>query len=58
MNTVKVKPWGKDQGEFVIINEEDFDPIFHEQLDAPGETERPRSRRKGVADEAQPADQG
>jgi hypothetical protein len=33
--TVKVKPWGKDQGEFVEINADDFDPKVHEHLDAP-----------------------
>jgi hypothetical protein len=29
--TMKVKPWGKDQGEFVEINAEDFDPAKHEE---------------------------
>lgn len=24
--TVKVKPWGKDQGDYVEINQSDFDP--------------------------------
>jgi hypothetical protein len=33
MKTVNVKPWGKDQGDFVVINEEDFDPSKHELLD-------------------------
>lgn len=27
--TIKVKPWGKDQGAFVEINAEDFDPKIH-----------------------------
>lgn len=38
MKTLNVKPWGKDQGDFVVINEEDFDPSRHELLDgaAPG----------------------
>lgn len=27
--TIKVKPWGEDQGEFVIINADDFDPAVH-----------------------------
>jgi hypothetical protein len=31
--TIKVKPWGKDQGDHVIINESDFDPDFHQMLD-------------------------
>lgn len=28
--TVKVKPWSKDQGDFVEINESDFDAKVHE----------------------------
>jgi hypothetical protein len=28
--TIRVKPWSKDQGPFVILNEEDFDPERHE----------------------------
>ena len=30
MKTIKVKPWGEGQGDFVVINEEDFDPEAHE----------------------------
>lgn len=30
VHTVKVKPWGKDQGAFVEINEADFDPAVHQ----------------------------
>jgi hypothetical protein len=30
--TIKVKPWGKDQGDFVEINEEDFDAKVHKKL--------------------------
>lgn len=30
MGTIQVKPWGEDQGDFVLINEEDFDKDFHE----------------------------
>lgn len=33
MNTLKVKPWGKDQGDFVLINESDFDADKHQRLD-------------------------
>ena len=29
MKTVKVKPWSKDQGDYVLINELDFDPKIH-----------------------------
>lgn len=28
--TVKVKPWGEGQGDFVEINEADFDAAIHE----------------------------
>jgi hypothetical protein len=35
MNTIKVKPWGKGQGDYVIINADDFDPSKHEKFDAP-----------------------
>ncbi|QAZ45948.1 hypothetical protein [Mesorhizobium sp. Pch-S] len=33
MKTIKVQPWGEDQGEYVLINEEDFDAKFHEPFD-------------------------
>lgn len=33
METMKVKPWGKGQGDYVLINAEDFDPAKHEKLD-------------------------
>jgi hypothetical protein len=28
--TIRVKPWGKGQGDFVEINADDFDPDIHE----------------------------
>lgn len=31
--TIKVKPWGKGQGGFVEINEEDFDEKVHKLAD-------------------------
>lgn len=31
--TVKVMPWGDGQGDYVIINAEDFDPSKHKLLD-------------------------
>lgn len=34
MKTIQVKPWGEGQGDFVLINEEDFNPEFHALLDA------------------------
>jgi predicted transcriptional regulator len=33
--TVKVKPWGKDQGDHVLINADDFDPKVHTLIDEP-----------------------
>lgn len=30
--TIKVKPWGKDHGEYVVINEADFDEKVHKKL--------------------------
>jgi hypothetical protein len=32
--TIRVKPSSPEQGEFVIINEADFDPDLHERFDA------------------------
>jgi hypothetical protein len=32
-NTIKVKPWSDDHGDFVLINEDEFNPDFHELLD-------------------------
>jgi hypothetical protein len=34
MHTLKVKPWGQGQGDYVIINAQDFDPSIHAVLDA------------------------
>lgn len=39
MPIIKVKPWGKNQGDFVQIEESDFDPDKHELLEAPKLTE-------------------
>lgn len=34
LKTIKVKPWGKGQGDFVVINEGDFIGGTHQPLDA------------------------
>lgn len=34
VKTIQVKAWGTEQGDFVLINEEDFNPDFHTLLDA------------------------
>lgn len=36
VETVKVKPWGADQGDFVLINKADFNPEEHELLEDSG----------------------
>lgn len=41
--TIKVKPWGADQGDFVLINAEDFDDAKHELF---GETEQVEGKPK------------
>jgi len=33
--TVRVKPWSPDQGDYVVINESDYDPDKHGPLIAP-----------------------
>lgn len=35
---MKVKPWGKDQGDHVLILKSDFDESIHEPFDAPAKT--------------------
>ena len=44
--TVKVKPWSKDQGDFVAINESDFDPSLHELYEPAAEVP-PAKRKRG-----------
>lgn len=45
MKTIKVKPWGEGQGDFVLVNEEDFNPEAHQLFDdAPAE--KPKAARK------------
>ena len=45
--TIKVKPWGQGQGDFVVINEADFDPALHERLDAADKPAPSRSDADG-----------
>ena len=53
MQTIKVKSWGKEQGDFVLINEEDFNPEFHTLLEAvPAEKTKPARKTKPTASEA------
>ena len=46
--TIRVKPWGEDQGEFVVINADDFDPEVHTMHE--GEAP-PKTARKAKAKE-------
>lgn len=49
IETIKVKPWGEGQGDFVLINADDFDPEKHQLF---GETEqvedKPKRSRKAA----------
>lgn len=33
VKTIKVMPWGDDQGDFVLINEDDFDASVHQRYE-------------------------
>lgn len=42
MNVLKCKPWGEGQGDHVLVNEEDFNPDFHQLFDeAEGDAVKP-----------------
>ena len=46
MSVMKVKPWGKDQGDFVLIDEDDFNPEMHEPFgDEPQDEPKRRGRK-------------
>ena len=48
MATIKVKPWGKNQGDFVLIDESNFDSEKHEKLTAsqePKKTTRKQTKK-------------
>lgn len=47
MKTIKVQPWGEDQGDFVLINEEDFDESVHKRFDADA---KKADKAPGIAD--------
>lgn len=46
MELIKVKPWGKDQGEFVLINAVDFDPAVYVKFDDEAVVEVQKQERK------------
>lgn len=41
MNVLKCKPWGEGQGEYVLVNEEDFNSDFHKLLDEADDGDKP-----------------
>lgn len=47
--TIKVMPWGKDQGDHVLINESDFDPAKHKPVDAAPEAVKAAKPKKPAA---------
>lgn len=54
MTTIKVKPWGKDQGEFVLIEESDFDKAVHEVYAEQKQRKAKQSAAVDESDEPQP----
>lgn len=44
MPVIKVKPWSEDQGEFVLIEEEDFNEEVHTLHES--EAEQPKRQRR------------
>lgn len=57
IETIKVKPWGDGQGDFVVINKDDFDPDLHEALDDKPAEQKPRRQAKPKsADPVPPTD--
>ncbi len=47
MAVIKVEPWGEDQGDFVYIEEENFDPNFHVMYDPDKKTEGKSHKKDG-----------
>ena len=40
---IKVKPWGKDQGDHVLIDDAEFDPKIHKKIE---EDEKPKLKKE------------
>lgn len=55
MGTMKVIPWSSDQGEFVIINQSDFDPMIHKKY-VHEDAEKPKRASKATKQEAEKAE--
>lgn len=55
MDTMKVMPWALDHGEFVIINQSDFDPMIHKEY-IHKDLENPKRAPKAIKQEAEKAE--
>lgn len=42
MSTMKVKPWGEDQGDYVVIEESDFNPEIHQEFEPAAKKSAPK----------------
>jgi len=51
IETIKVMPWGKGQGDFVVINASDFDSKTHKKY-----TEPPKAKPKAADDAGKTGD--
>jgi hypothetical protein len=45
IETIKIKPSDPEQGEYVIINADDFDPSVHTRLDDEAQPKRGRKAK-------------
>jgi hypothetical protein len=45
----KVQPWGDDQGDFVMIDDDQFDPDFHVEIVDPAPAKPPKGKSKSDA---------
>jgi hypothetical protein len=53
MKVIKVKPWGKDQGPFVLMEEQNFRESLHQHYDPEGDKKRAEeAEAKRLAEEA------
>lgn len=56
METIKVKPWGADQGDHVVINASDFDAAVHQlHDDAPAADTTEAAGKAGADGDQAPA---
>lgn len=53
MPVIKVKPWGEDQGEFVLIEEEDFNEEVHVLHESEAEQPKRQRRRRNIESDAE-----